>query len=198
MDSGTAAREPADGFQKRTLSIRSFLASSWWFATNLPRLARATLTSRIDDQFREKILLAVTAANDCRYCARFHTATASLVGVDDETIDRILATDIETAVSDAERPALLFALHYADTDGTPSPELVTALEAAYEPKTAADIVALTRAMHLANLLGNTVDATAYHTERRIDGALTDARQRCPISETGLLEPSVSVAGDGDS
>ena len=173
------SRETGEGLHKRTLSIRSFLAGSSWFVRNLPRLTRAKLTNRDDNRFREQILLAVTAANDCRYCARVHTSVASLVGVDDETIDRILESDIEAAVSEAEQPALLFAMHYAETSGNPDPDMLAAVEAAYDPATAADIVAFTQAMHFANLLGNTVDAGMYAIERRIDRGLHSAGKRCP-------------------
>ena len=129
---------------------------------------------------REKILLTVTAANECRYCARAHASSASLVGINDETIDRILSLDIEAAVSEVEQPALLFAQQYAETDGNPDPEMLAAVEAAYGPATAADVVAFTRAMHFANLLGNTVDASVNTIRRRIDRRLRYARKRCPI------------------
>lgn len=178
--SGPPSRESVEGFRKRRHSIRSFLAGSSWVVRNLPRLVRATRTNRVDDRFREKILLAVTAANECRYCARFHTSMASSVGVDDETIDRILDADIEAAVLESEQPALLFALHYAETDGDPDPRMLAAVEAAYDPATAADIVAFTRAMHFANVLGNTVDAGVCTIERRLGRGLRRARTRCPV------------------
>lgn len=173
-------REAAGAFRKRTHSLRSFVDGSSWLVRNLPRLWRATLANRVDPRFREKILLAVTAANECRHCARFHTSVASSVGIDDETIDRILRSDIEGAVSEAEQPALLFALHYAETDGDPDPTVLAALEAAYEPATAADVVAFTRAMHFANLLGNTVDAGAYRIAHRLGRGLRRVRARCPV------------------
>ena len=177
--SGPSPAHPDQAFPKRTLSIQSFLVEGTWLVRNLPRLIRATRTNRLDDQFREKILLAVSAGNDCRYCTRVHASAASIAGIDDETIDRILASDIDGAVSEAERPALLFALQYAETDGNPEPDVFAALEAAYEPATAADVVAVTRAMHFANLLGNSVDGGVYAIERRIDRGLSRARKRCP-------------------
>ncbi|MDG5776643.1 carboxymuconolactone decarboxylase family protein [Haloarculaceae archaeon H-GB2-1] len=172
--------ETDGGFRKRTLSVHSLLVGSSWFVRNLPRLVEATYANRVDDRLREKILLTVSAANECRYCARVHGSVASVVGIDDETIDRILDSNVEAAVSEAEQPALLFALHYAETDGDPAPNVREAMEAAYDPATAADIVAFTRAMHVANLLGNTVDAGVSAVERRIDRALRHARTRCPI------------------
>lgn len=180
---GTLRPSPAEtveGFHRRTFSVRSFLAGSSWFVRNLPRLAEATLSDRVDDQFREKILLAVTAANECRYCLRVHTSVAGSVGIDEETIDRILATDIEAAVSESERPALLFGLHYAETDGEPDLDVLAAVEAAYGPATAADILVFTRAMHLANLLGNTVDAGIWTLDRRLGRRLRLVRARCPL------------------
>lgn len=179
--SGVPPGESIEGFHKRTHSVQSFLAGSSWFVRNLPRLASATRTNRVDARFREKIMLAVTAANECRYCARFHTSVASSVGIDDDTIDRILDADIEAAVLESEQPALLFALHYAETDGDPDPNVLAAVEAAYDPATAADVVTFTRAIHFANLLGNTVDAGVSTIDDRIDRGRRRARKRCPIA-----------------
>lgn len=175
-----SSRDPTREFRKRTHSLQSFLAEGSWVVWNLPRLGRATLTNRVDGQFREKLLLAVTTANDCRYCVQFHGSVAGIVGIDDETIGRIQDADIEAAVSEAEQPALLFGLQYAETDGHPTPDMLAALEAAYDPTTVADIVAFTRAMHFANLLGNTVDVGVFAIEHRLARGFGRARERCPL------------------
>ena len=185
MDSsGPESRGTAGTSRRRTFSAQSFREGSWWFLRNLPRLVRASRSDRVGDQFREKILLTVTAANECRYCVRVHTSVASAVGIDDETIDRLLETDVEGAVLEFEKPALRFALHYAETDGDPDPALLAAVEDAYDPATVADIVAFTRAMHLANLLGNTVDAAGSLLDQRLEGGLGHARERCSLRSDG--------------
>ena len=172
--------EAFGGFGKRTHSVQSFLAGSSWFVRALPRLGRATVGDGVDPRFREKLLLTVTAANECRYCVRAHTSLADAAGVDDETVARLLESDVDGAVPPAERPALLFALRYAETDGAPDRELLAALEDAHEPAVVTDIVALVRAMHFLNLLGNSVDVGLYAVERRIRRGLRRARASCPV------------------
>jgi AhpD family alkylhydroperoxidase len=183
-----------DGFRKKRFTVRSFLSGTARFAHNLPRLVRASRGDRVDAQFAEKIMLAVTAVNECRYCTRYHTDLARETGVDGATIDRLLESDIDAAVGEAERPALVFAQRYAATDESPDPEAVAELRAAYEPETARDIRAFARAIYYENLLGNSVDAVRFAAGRRLrrarhrlrrgvagaERALERVRDRCPV------------------
>ncbi|WP_331456999.1 carboxymuconolactone decarboxylase family protein, partial [Haloferax profundi] len=97
-------------------------------------------------------MLAVTAVNECQYCTRFHTDLALDVGVESEVISDILESDIGAAVGADERPALVFAQRYAETDESPGEEAITELVAEYGPQTAADILAFIRAIYFGNLL----------------------------------------------
>jgi AhpD family alkylhydroperoxidase len=149
------------GFRKKTFTMSSFYESAIRLGRALPQLARARRADRVDDAFAEKIMLSTTAINECQYCTRLHTSLAHEAGIDQATIDQILESDIEAAVGDAERPALLFAQRYAEADGNPGHDARAALRAAYDPETAADIRAFIHAIYFGNLLGNTYDAVRF-------------------------------------
>ncbi|MEF8785741.1 MAG: carboxymuconolactone decarboxylase family protein [Haloarculaceae archaeon] len=145
---------------------------------NLPRLIRAKRADRVSDQFAEKIMLAVTAVNECQYCSRYHTSLAQETGVDRETITSILESDVESAVDDGELPALLFAQRYAETKENPGRDAVAELQRTYGEETSADIQAFIRAIYFGNLLGNTYDGVRFALARRVR-ATRNATQRLP-------------------
>lgn len=146
------------GFRKRHWTLGECLTGAVGMLQDTPAVVDALRADRVDPALREKILLAVTAVNDCRYCERAHTSLADRAGVDDATVDSILAHDVDGAVGDHERPALLFARAYAEAEGEPAPEEVAALRDAYGEAMAADVRAFVRAIYRANLAGNTLDA----------------------------------------
>ncbi|KTG25189.1 hypothetical protein AUR66_16405, partial [Haloferax profundi] len=139
-------------FQKKSFTLRTLFTGTFRFVRNFPALIRAKRADRVSEQFAEKIMLAVTAVNECQYCTRFHTDLALDVGVESEVISDILESDIGAAVGADERPALVFAQRYAETDESPGEEAITELVAEYGPQTAADILAFIRAIYFGNLL----------------------------------------------
>lgn len=146
-----------DEFRKKTFTAPAFVVGLGRFLRNLPRLVRAQKADRVDTQFAEKIMLAVTSINECQYCSRYHTDLALEAGMDEDTIEQLLEQDVDGAVAPAERPALLFAQRYAETDENPGRDAVVELRQTYGSKTAADIQAFVRAIYFGNLLGNTYD-----------------------------------------
>ena len=171
------AGDDADGeFRKKTFTVRSLLAGVGRFVHNVPRLVRAKRADRVSDRFAEKIMLAVTAVNECQYCTRYHTDLAQETGVDQATITSILESDIDSAVAADERPALLFAQRYAETDEAPGRNAVMELQRTYGEETATDILAFVRAIYFGNLLGNTYDGIRFALARRLRVA-RNARKR---------------------
>jgi len=183
-----------DGFRKTTFTARSFLPGVARFVRNLPALVRAQRADRVNDAFAEKIMLAVTAVNECQYCTRYHSDLALDTGVDEGTVRQILEGDVGTAVDDDELPALVFAQRYAEAAEDPDREAIADLRAAYGTETAADVLAFVRAIYFGNLLGNSYDAVRFATARRVrrarrclDAVTTGVaraaerlRERCPI------------------
>jgi len=189
------AENPADSeFQKKTFTPRSLVSGTVQFVQNLPRLVRAKRAHRVSDAFAEKIMLAVTAVNECQYCTRYHTDLAQETGVDRETITTILENDVDSAVDDDELPALQFAQRYAEANEDPGREAVAALRRTYGDAMAADVQAFVRAIYFGNLLGNTYDGVRFAAARRVEATRTATqqlasrvsyrldrlRERCPI------------------
>lgn len=145
-------------FQKRTYTIRGFIDD----ATHVMRdILRAPSTGdesgALDRAFSERIMLAVTQVNDCRYCDYGHSLAALRAGVTREELEAIKDGDF-SAASEDELPALLFAQHYASEGGQPEDEAHEALIRAYGETKAARILLTIRMITIGNLLGNTFDA----------------------------------------
>jgi AhpD family alkylhydroperoxidase len=151
------------GFRKRSFTPRTFPREVGRALRNGPALVNARRSGRVPAQLVEKVMLATTGVNECRYCARFHAERARASGVDEAVVDAVLERDLGAAVDETERVALSFAQRYAETGGAPGAAWVADLEAAYGPETATDIRAYVRAIQFANLLGNSVDAVAYRS-----------------------------------
>lgn len=111
----------------------------------------------VSKEFSERIMLAVTEVNGCRYCSYFHTQVALKAGLDAQEINDTLAGDFGNAPAE-ELPALLFAQHYAEQAGQPDPELVTNLIDTYGEVRARAIIANIRGIMIGNASGNAFDA----------------------------------------
>ena len=152
-------------FQKRIFTIQSF-----WNAANeafqaIFTLQRQQSKNKINRQFSEKIMLAVTQVNGCRYCSYGHTQAALKSGLDSEEIRALLSGDLSSAPSE-ELTALLFAQHYAESAGQPDTEAWGNLVSTYGQDKAFAILANIRMITIGNLLGNTFDAFLYRITGR--------------------------------
>ena len=68
--------------------------------------------------FRERMMLAVTRVNECRYCARFHAKAALAEGISREEVDAILGGAFKDCPSD-QLVGVLYAEHWAEMSGVP-------------------------------------------------------------------------------
>jgi AhpD family alkylhydroperoxidase len=125
-------------------------------------------SGRIERAFAEKIMLAVTQANGCRYCARFHSRLALREGVPPSQIQRILAGELGE-FPEGEAVALAFAQHWAETAGQPDPEVERRYHDYYGPQVSADILNWMRMINFGNLAGNTIDAILWRLGIRRSG-----------------------------
>jgi len=114
----------------------------------------------ISPDFRERLMLAVTAVYGCRYCSYFHTREALKTGVNKEEIARILSGDVGS-FPEEEDVALLYAQHWADSNADPDPEAVKGLIEAYGDEKAEAINLVLRMNRIGNLLGNSLDYLLY-------------------------------------
>ncbi len=150
-----------DGFRKRFYTPRAFVRDLGEVLAHLPSFRETARSERVSRSFAEKIMLAVTQVNGCRYCAYGHTRAALAAGVDAEEIAQILAGDLE-GFTQEEAVALAFAQHWAEMGGQPDPDVERRFRAYYGPDVGEDILNWMRMIQMGNLMGNTFDALLYH------------------------------------
>lgn len=146
-------------FDKPVYDLPGLVADLGRFSIRFPTLLGAVLRGQLPAAFRERLMLAATGVNRCRYCATVHGTLGLASGVSACEIRSLLRGDDGLAGFDEqERPGLEYALHFAQRGGRPEPERRAALAQRYGEPQAAAIDATLRAIHLANVTGNTFDA----------------------------------------
>jgi AhpD family alkylhydroperoxidase len=115
---------------------------------------------RLDPAFRERLMLAVTAVNQCRYCSYAHARMALVAGLSTEEIQALNDGILEGAPPD-QYPALLYAQHWAEADGKPDPQARQRLLSTFGEGTAGAIELSLLLIRIGNLLGNTFDYILY-------------------------------------
>ena len=148
------------GFRKRYYTPRTFLRDLREILAHTSEFRRTARSGRVSRAFAEKIMMAVTGVNDCRYCARFHSQLALKEGVPPDEIASLLAAEIGHFPED-EAVALAYAQHWAETGGATDPEAERRFRAYYGPEVSADIVNYMRMISFGNLAGNTFDAILW-------------------------------------
>ncbi len=123
-------------------------------------LKRKTISSAL----MEKIMLAVTAVNGCRYCSFFHASMAIKSGIVPDDIIEMLQGDIGTCTEE-EAFICAFAQHYAESKESPHPEMVQSLVKKFGIEKARDIIAPIQMITMGNLFGNTIDSFITRLKR---------------------------------
>jgi AhpD family alkylhydroperoxidase len=144
-------------FSKRIYTLPDFKAALIDISDHLDGLRHAARGDRVGKAFAEKIMLAVSKVNGCRYCLYGHSRAALAAGVGPEEIRKLLAGDLGT-FPEQEAVALAFAQHYATCQSRPDPATWQRLVDYYGLETARDIRAYLRMITFGNLFGNTFDA----------------------------------------
>lgn len=164
MDSVQSKTETQGGqrlfglFRKRIYTIGQIVSDAGSLAPELPSLARIWMGRGMDPAFREEIMVAVARVNDCRYCSFAHHEWALHAGLPAEEL-----AQVEGMAPEDFDPARWIAVQYAraftlSRSGGVSTELAEKLGEHYSKEEIADIERVVRAMTIANLTGNTVDA----------------------------------------
>ena len=174
-----------ESFSRRIFTFQSFNQSVDDFLARLPDLKRASKSGRVNKAFSERIMLAVTQVNGCRYCYWGHSASALKTGVTQEEIDAIVSSEFGI-LPEEEIPAILFAQHYAEAEGNYDPEAWDKLVEHYTEEGARDVLAYIRVITFGNLWGNTFDAILS----RFAGK--PAQDSSLLSELGIVFGSVVI------
>jgi AhpD family alkylhydroperoxidase len=148
------------GFDKRFYTPRSFFRDLREIVARRSAIRETARSGRVSRAFAEKIMMAVTAVNRCRYCARYHTRLALQEGIPLDEIEKILALELGDFPHE-EAVALAFAQHWAETEGQPDPDAESRFLETYGPQVSADILNWMRVITMGNLLGNSWDALLW-------------------------------------
>ena len=114
----------------------------------------------ISNSFRERLMLAVTAVNRCKYCASVHSRTASNHGLSESEVGQLM-DGLLPECPEAELPAIRYARHLAECGGNTDPQARQQLYKYYGEKQAAGIELTIQVIQVANLCGNTLDYWIY-------------------------------------
>lgn len=123
---------------------------------SMPVMLRSQRKGLISKAFNEKIMLAVTHVNGCRYCSWFHTRVAMKEGISKTEVHTLLGGEFDGADED-EMLALLYAQHYADTGGLPEDESRSQLYLLYGKERARAIEASIKVITVGNIYGIAFD-----------------------------------------
>ena len=114
----------------------------------------------LDPAFRERLMLAVTQVNRCRYCSYVHAREALTAGIPQDELAALAEGEFGGSPSE-QRPALFYAEHFAENDGNPDPKAWSRLVEIYGDETAHAIDLALRVIRIGNLMGNTFDYILY-------------------------------------
>ena len=148
-------------FKKRTYKNPCEFFKDFWFLTKNSGKIRKTMKSGIiSDEFRERLMLAVTAVNGCKYCSYMHTRQALKTGLTQEEIDLLLAGSVANCPED-ENIALIYAQYWAESNARPDDDAINKLREVYGNEKAEAIDIILHMIRLGNLSGNTWDYFLY-------------------------------------
>jgi len=152
-------------FEKRLTTTKIF----YGYLSDLIGNFKAVKTAKsiLDEQFQNKILLAVTQVNGCRYCSYLHTKHALESGMSEEEIKSLLAGEVGD-IDNEESVALIFAQHYAETQAKPDPESIKRLFDTYGEEKANAIIGVIQAIMIGNIHGISIDLLQSRLKGKAD------------------------------
>lgn len=158
----TASIEANMKFTKRTYkSLGDFFSDISFPIRNRRRLREVRTRGLVSPAFQERLMMAVTAVNGCRYCSYYHAKEALRTGIAPEEIRELLSGGISNC-PDEEAVALMYAQHWAESNADPDLEAVERLQQTYGEEKADAIHLVLRLIRMGNLMGNTWDCFLHH------------------------------------
>jgi len=148
-------------FNKRIYNNPKELFTDLFFPMkNRKRLKEIKDRGLLSPAFQERLMLAATAVDGCRYCSYFHAKLALKDGISHEEISRLLSGDFD-GCPEEEVLAVAYAQHWAESNAHPDPEAVMRLQEIYGFEKVEAIHLMLRMIRLGNLLGNSFDYILY-------------------------------------
>jgi AhpD family alkylhydroperoxidase len=181
LEQSSKPRKKQDFARRYYPGLKPFLSDLRWLLSRRDQIQEAMRSDRLPADFRERLMLAVTEVNQCRYCRTFHVGQARQAGISTQEITQYLKGNIPEDVPAYQKLALCYAQHWAETDADPDPEIESELLDVYGEQLARAINISLRMIRMGNLLGNTADYLLYRLSfGRWGGA---ARQGLPVRES---------------
>ncbi|HET59233.1 MAG TPA: carboxymuconolactone decarboxylase family protein [Chloroflexi bacterium] len=146
--------------KRRYPSLRSALADFKFMRAHRADIRDAMRNSDVDEAFRERLMLAVTQVNGCRYCSYFHAREALRVGISSVELAAVSSFDFADSPPE-QQPALLYAQHWAESDTHPDNEIREHMLTLYGEETLKAIEMVLRMIRMGNLMGNTFDYVLF-------------------------------------
>jgi len=148
-------------FKKRTYkNPAEFFKDFWYLTKSGGRISKTMKSGIIPHQFRERLMLAVTAVNGCKYCSYAHAKQALKTGMSQEEVDLLLSGSIANCPED-EKIALIYAQYWAESNAKPDSDAVNKMKQFYGEEKAEAIELILRMIRMGNLSGNTWDYFLY-------------------------------------
>lgn len=123
---------------------------------NFKQIQTVMQGGNISPSFRERLMLAVTSVNECRYCSYYHTKLALQEGISAEDAAKLLEGSVENCPPQ-EAAALLYAQHWAESDGNPDSEAIRRMIENYGEQNLHDIDIILHMIRMGNYSGNALD-----------------------------------------
>ncbi len=146
------------GFERRYYSSwKEFGRDLRYLLSNRQMIKNAMRDSRIDQAFRERLMLAVTEVNGCRYCRTFHIGQAKEAGISLDEINIYLLGTIPDDIPEKQKLAICYAQHWAENERQADQDYLEQVRDWYGEESFELITMLLRMIWMGNLLGNTWD-----------------------------------------
>jgi len=137
---------------KRKFSLPELYRAYLYAPRSIAKLIVNKKNGLVENQFIERLHLAVTEVNGCAACSYAHTRMALNKGMSNEEITAILNGD-DTVIKPEEAKAIMFAQHFADTRGYPHRETYDEIVREYGAEKAEVILSAVQLMMVGNMYG---------------------------------------------
>jgi AhpD family alkylhydroperoxidase len=142
--------------KRRYTSPEQVARDAWQITRRFWLIPAALLGGNVSHAFRERIMMVITAVNQCAACSYVHSRAALLSGVTEEELEIILSGSVESS-DECEIQGLLFAQHWAENDGRADVEMRRKLVEYYGERTTDCIEVVAHAIRMGNLTGNSIE-----------------------------------------
>lgn len=137
---------------KRKFSLWELYRSFVYAPRAMSKLIGNRKSKLVDNQFIERLQLAVTEVNGCAACSYQHTQMALQLGMSNEEIISFLSGESDF-IKPEEAKAIMFAQHFADSRGFPGKNTFDTIVEEYGEKEADIILSACQVMIAGNMYG---------------------------------------------